>query len=68
MLKTRIIPCLDVDNGRVASQSAMLTASAELKIIRGAGHGFGFFGDEPDVRAEVLGATVEFFAAQLLRD
>ena len=59
---------IHVDNGRIASQAALLTASAELKIIRGAGHGFGFFGDQPDVRAEVLGATVDFFAAQLLRD
>ena len=56
------------DNGRVASQAALSTASAELKIIRGAGHGFGFFGGEPDVRAEVLGATVDFFAARLLSD
>ena len=59
---------IDVDNGRVASQAALSTASAELKIIRGAGHGFGFFGGEPDVRVEVLGATVEFFAKQLLAD
>ena len=61
-------PAIDVDNGRIASQAAIATASAELKIIDGAGHGFGFFGDKPDVRAEVLGATVDFFAAQLLRD
>lgn len=59
---------IDDYNGRIASQAALSTASAELKIIRGAGHGFGFFGGEPDVRAEVLGATVDFFAAQLLPD
>lgn len=59
---------VDVSNGRIASQAALSTASAELRIIRGAGHGFGFFGDEPDVRAEVLGATVDFFAAKLLAD
>lgn len=59
---------IHVENGRIASQAAISTASADLKIISGAGHGFGFFGDEPDVRAEVLGATVDFFAAQLLRD
>jgi dipeptidyl aminopeptidase/acylaminoacyl peptidase len=59
---------IHVDNGRIASQAALSAASAELKIIRGAGHGFGFFGDQPDVRAEVLGATVDFFAAQLLHD
>ena len=57
-----------VDQGRFASHAALSTASAELKIISGAGHGFGFFGGEPDVRAEVLGATVDYFAAQLLRD
>ena len=55
-------------NGRIASQAALTTASAELRIIQGAGHGFGFFGDEPDVRAEVLGATVEFFATRLRSD
>ena len=55
-------------NGRIASQAALSTASAELHVIQGAGHGFGFFGGEPDVRAEVLGATVDFFAARLLRD
>ena len=59
---------VQVENGRIASQAALSTASAELKIIRGAGHGFGFFGAEPDVRAEVLGATVDFFAARLLAD
>lgn len=59
---------IHVDNGRVASEAAVLTASVELKIFHGADHGFGFFGGEPDVRAEVLGATVDFFAAQLLRD
>jgi dipeptidyl aminopeptidase/acylaminoacyl peptidase len=57
-----------VENGRIASQAALSTASAELRIIRGAGHGFGFFGGKPDVRAEVLGATVDFFAARLLAD
>ena len=59
---------IHVDNGRIASQAALSTASAELKVIPGAGHGFGFFGDEPDVRADVLGATVDFFAAILLPD
>jgi dipeptidyl aminopeptidase/acylaminoacyl peptidase len=59
---------IHVDNSRIATQVAISTASADLKIISDAGHGFGFFGDEPDVRAEVLGATVDFFAAQLLRD
>ncbi len=59
---------IHVSNGRLASQAALSTASAELKIIRGAGHGFGFFGGEPDVRAEVLGATVDFFVARLLSD
>ena len=57
---------IHVDNGRIARQSALSAASTELKIIRRAGHGFGFFGDAPDVRAEVLGATVDFFATQLL--
>lgn len=61
-------PVIDVYNGRIASQAALSTASAELNIIRDAGHGFGFFGGEPDVRAEVLGATVDFFAARLLPD
>ena len=59
---------IHVNNGRIASQAALSTASAELNIIRGAGHGFGFFGDEPDVRAELLGATVDFFTAKLLPD
>ena len=59
---------IDVSNGRIASQAALSTASAELRIIQDADHGFGFFDDEPDARAEVLGATVDFFAAQLLRD
>ena len=59
---------ISVNQGRIASQVALSTASAELKIIRGADHGFGFFGGEPDVRAEVLGATVDFFAKQLLSD
>lgn len=59
---------IDDYNGRVASQAALSTAFAELKIIRGAGHGFGFFGGEPDVRAEVLGATVDFFAVHLRTD
>ena len=59
---------INVSNGRIASHAALTTASAELRIIEGAGHGFGFFGGEPDVRAEVLGATVDFFAAQLRSD
>jgi hypothetical protein len=59
---------IHVDNGRIASQAALSTASAELNIIRGGGHGFGFFGGKPDVRAEVLGATVDFFAERLLAD
>lgn len=59
---------IDDYNGRIASQAALSTATAELKIIRDAGHGFGFFGGEPDVRAEVLGATVDFFTAKLLPD
>lgn len=59
---------IDVINGRIASQAALSTASAELRIIQDAGHGFGFFGGEPDVRAEVLGATVDFFVARLLSD
>ncbi len=59
---------IHVENGRTASQAALATASAELKVIPAAGHGFGFFDGEPDVRAEVLGATVDFFAARLLPD
>ena len=59
---------IHVNNGRIASQAALATASAELHIIPGAGHGFGIFGGEPDVRAELLGATVDFFAARLLAD
>ena len=59
---------IPVNNGRIASQAALSTASAELRMIKDAGHGFGFFGDEPDVRAEVLGATVDFFVARLLAD
>ena len=59
---------IDVSNGIIASQTALSTASAELKILSDAGHGFGFFGNEPDVRAELLGATVDFFAARLLDD
>lgn len=59
---------IHVENGRIASQAALATASAELKVIAAAGHGFGFFDGEPDVRTEVLGATVDFFAARLLPD
>ncbi|MDJ0812094.1 MAG: alpha/beta fold hydrolase [Woeseiaceae bacterium] len=56
------------ENGKAAHQAASVSSDAEIVLIDDAGHGFGFFGGEPDVRAEVLGATVEFFAAQLLRD
>jgi dienelactone hydrolase len=59
---------IDPDNGRLARQAAQSTASAELYIIRGAGHGFGFFGDEPDARSHALRKTVDFFEATLLAD
>ncbi len=56
------------ENGKAAHKAASVNSDAGIVLIDDAGHGFGFFGGEPDARAEVLGATVEFFAAQLLRD
>ena len=59
---------VDQDNGRIASQAALSTDSAELYIIRGAGHGFGFFTSDPDNRALVLERTVAFFRDKLATD
>ncbi len=55
-----------VNNGRIASQAALATDSAELVLIDGAGHDFGFYTADPDTRALVLDRTVSFFVDKLV--
>jgi dipeptidyl aminopeptidase/acylaminoacyl peptidase len=59
---------VDQDNGRLASQAALSTASAELHIIRSAGHDLGFHASDPETRALVLERTVSFFRKILAAD
>jgi dipeptidyl aminopeptidase/acylaminoacyl peptidase len=59
---------IDQDNGRIASQAALSTESAELHIISGAGHDLGFYAQDPDTRALVLERTVAFFRDKLAAD
>jgi dienelactone hydrolase len=59
---------VDQDNGRIASQAALSTASAEWHLIRGAGHGLGFYTPDPETRALVLERTVAFLRDKLRAD
>ena len=59
---------IDPDNGRIASQAALSTESAELYIMRGADHGFGFFAPDEKNRALILERTVSFFRDKLAVD
>lgn len=59
---------IDQDNGRIASQAALSTASAELDLIRGAGHDLGFYAQDTQTRALVLERTVAFFSDKLAAD
>jgi len=59
---------IHVNNGRIASQAALSTASAELHIIHGAGHSLGFYSPDPETRALVLERTVSFFGDKLAAD
>ncbi len=57
---------ITAENGKAAEAAASSSSEASIILVEDADHGFGFFGGEPDVRAEVLGATVELFREHLL--
>ncbi len=53
-------------NAESAHEAAIASSDAQLDIIEGADHGFGFFAEDPESRAYLLEQTVAFLRKQLL--
>ncbi len=56
------------DIGRAVAAAATSSDSARLEIVPGAGHGLGFYDDDPAVSERVIQATADFLVAELFRN
>lgn len=56
------------DIARAVAAAATSSDSARLEIVPGAGHGLGFYDDDPAVSERVIQATADFLVAELFRN
>ena len=53
------------DNATAARDAAVASKAVTLDLVEGATHGFGFYSEDPEVRAHVLGTSVAFLRERL---
>lgn len=56
------------DIARAVAATATASAGARVEILPGAGHGLGFYDDDPAVSEHVIESTADFLVSKLFRD
>ena len=59
---------IEPEIARAVAAAATLSPIVRLEVLDGAGHGLGFYDDDPVVSEHIVQATADFLVSELLRD